>query len=592
VSTKTPVISLKVIQKRKRSTLRWIVLLAVQALIVLHIVVWLLGKKYGWFDGKTFTPVEPSEGIDFVANGILNVGTIFFAVTLLSTVLFGRWFCGWACHVVLLQDWCYALMRKLGIRPKPFRARILMWFPLGLGLYMFVWPLFYRFVILKLPFPTVRTEFVTEEYWSSFASPIVAIPYLLICGFATVYVLGAKGFCTYGCPYGGFFAPLESIAPVRIRVNDNCQQCGKCTAACTSNVRVHEEVHLYSMVIDSGCMKIMDCVDACPNDALSIGVGPIALGKRTKKKKYDLGIAEEICIAIAFLIGFFAFRSLYAVIPMLMAVGVSLVTTWVLWKAWRLLRDDNAHFHGKQLKLHGKVSEKGILFLVFAIVVALWTVQSATVQAFHFMGDRAMATNNNDEALWYYSKASSISDGGIALASNPNIDMEVARYFDSKHQFIDSYRLYQRIDARVGQDERSTMLLGQNMQYHAQFVPIDQLYASRLKVNLHWELVWEDYVGWLKREMQFERAIQASHKAVQSNPNAKRLRIQLALLELESGNTSTAVHIAKQLVDEDKEDPAMWMLYARALDSDGRNEKAVFALEKAKQLLAERLQNR
>ncbi|MBT7658095.1 MAG: tetratricopeptide repeat protein, partial [Phycisphaerae bacterium] len=339
-------------------------------------------------------------------------------------------------------------------------------------------------------------------------------------------------------------------------------------------------------------MKIMDCVDACPNDALSIGVGPIALGKRTKKKKYDLGIAEEICIAIAFLIGFFAFRSLYAVIPMLMAVGVSLVTTWVLWKAWRLLRDANAHFHGKQLKLHGKVSGKGILFLVFALVVALWTVQSATVQAFHFMGDRAMATNNNDEALWYYSKASSISDGGIALASNPNIDIEVARYFDSEHQFIDSYRLYQRIDARVGQDERSTMLLGQNMQYHAQFVPIDQLYASRLKVNLHWELVWEDYVGWLKREMQFERAIQASHKAVQSNPNAKRLRIQLALLELESGNTSTAVHIAQQLVDEDMQDPVMWRLYARALDSDGRNEKAVFALEKAKQLLAEQLQNR
>ena len=128
----------------------------------------------------TYQTHDKDMYFDFVANGILNVGTIFFAVTLLSTVLFGRWFCGWACHVVLLQDWCYALMRKLGIRPKPFRARILMWFPLGLGLYMFVWPLFYRFVILKLPFPTVRTEFVTEEYWSSFASPIVAIPFLLI----------------------------------------------------------------------------------------------------------------------------------------------------------------------------------------------------------------------------------------------------------------------------------------------------------------------------------------------------------------------------------------------------------------------------
>ena len=114
-------------------------------------------------------------------------------------------------------------------------------------------------------------------------------------------MLGAKGFCTYGCPYAGFFKPIDNAAPMRVRVNDDCQQCGQCTAACTSNVRVHEEVHLYKMVIDSGCMKTMSCIDACPNDALSIGFGTNAIGKRTTPKKYDLTMKEEVCIAAIFL---------------------------------------------------------------------------------------------------------------------------------------------------------------------------------------------------------------------------------------------------------------------------------------------------
>ena len=75
-------ISLPVIQKRKHGRIRWLVLYAVQVLIILHIAVWLLGKKYDWFGGETLTPVEPSEGMEFVKNGVVNAGAIFFALAL------------------------------------------------------------------------------------------------------------------------------------------------------------------------------------------------------------------------------------------------------------------------------------------------------------------------------------------------------------------------------------------------------------------------------------------------------------------------------------------------------------------------------
>ena len=584
-------ISLRILKKRKHNRIRWTVLITVQILIIAHIVIWFIGKHYGWFGGKTITPIEPSEGMEFVKNGIVNAGAIFFALALLSTLCFGRWFCGWGCHIVLLQDGCFWLLRKAHIRPKPFKARFLMLFPFGLAVYMFIWPLFYRFVIVKLPWPGITTHLLTDDYWGTFASPLVAVPFLLICGFATVYVLGAKGFCTYGCPYGGFFKPLDAISPMHVRVNDDCQQCGKCTAVCTSNVRVAEEVNLYKMVIDSGCMKIMDCIDACPNDALSIGFGKVAVGNRTKKRKYDLTLLEEIFVAGFFLIAFISFRSLYAIIPMLMAVGMALVVTWIVWKAWCILRVQNVSFHSRQLKFHGSMKGSGVVFLLIAILVFIFTAHSAAIQTFKFLGDYALKNKDTNTAMQYYTWASPFADGGYALASNPNIDLEVAHYYDSQLQHKEAERLFRRIDRRVGFDEESTTYLGRNLQFHEQFQQIDELYLQRLIENPHWVFVWEEYVGWLRRDGMYDRAIQMSTVAVNENPTTKRLRIQLALLELEFGNPEVAVTIAQALVEESKNDPSMWMLFARALDSSGRREEAQQAVEMANQIQKSRLQN-
>jgi len=577
-------ISLKVLPKKSHFKLRWVVLLTVQLLIIIHIVLWVLGNHFDWFGGKTLAPIEPSEGMEFVKNGVVNTGAIFFALALLSTLLFGRWFCGWGCHIILLQDWCYSIMRKCGIRPKPFRSRFLMWFPFVLAMYMYIWPLVYRFAIARLPFPSIRSEFLTEDYWGTFASPIVAVPFLFICGFATVYVLGAKGFCTYGCPYGGFFKPFDKASPMRVRVNENCGQCGKCTAACTSNIRVNEEVKLHGMVIDSGCMKIMDCIDACPNDALSIGFGSNAILKRTNRRSYDLTFAEELFISIIFVLGFFAFRSLYAIIPMLMAVGMSLVTTWSIWKTWKVLSLTNVRFHKIQLKLHGKTSRSGMVFIFLGLTMFLFLMHSVTIQSLIGLGNYASAKGETNRALSYYKISSPIQDGGIAFASNPNVDRIVARHHDDELQFEEALRLYRRIDARVGQDEVSTMLIGQNLQYHAQFSPIQDHYAKRLELNPHWELVWEDYIGWLKREGSYQDAIAASKVAVKHNPKSKRLRIQWALLESEFGNSEEAVYLASILVQDYVNDPAMWMLLSRTLDKNGQREKSLQAMDQAKKI--------
>lgn len=385
------------IKKSKVGKWRAAVLILVQLAIAGHITLWVLtGMR------RTLSPVEPSESMSTLEQGLINAGFVFFALALLSTFVLGRFFCGWGCHIVALQDLCGWAMNKLGIRPKPFRSRLLVWAPLILALYMFVWPTFKREIVRPVlgeqrwaavaPYigevgdrPQLKAAFTKKDFWATFPPWYVAVPFLSICGFACVYFLGNKGFCTYGCPYGGFFGPMDKIAPGRILVTDACEGCGHCTAVCSSNVRVHEEVRDYGMVVDPGCMKCLDCVSVCPNDALYFGFARPALfanprpgGKKARKFKsrvYDLSLWEEAAFGILFFVLVLGFRKFLNASALLMAMGMAAVATFLAWKLLCLIRDQNVRIQNLQLKLKGRIKPWGLLFAPICLLApasGLW----------------------------------------------------------------------------------------------------------------------------------------------------------------------------------------------------------------------------
>src|SRR5436190_18208882 len=286
----------------KTSRWRALALATLTILMIAHVIQW-------WITGRTVSPIEPSESMATLQRGAINAGFIFFALAISATLIFGRFVCGWGCHILALQDFCAWLLKKMGLTPKPFRSRLLVYVPLIGALYMFVWPTAYKLFASSEPSPLIpafTNHLVTTNFWETFPSFAVAVPFLLIFGFVTVYFLGQKGFCTYACPYGGFFGLADKWAPGKIRVTDACNQCGHCTATCTSNVLVHQEVRDFKMVVDPGCMKCMDCISVCPNDALYFGFGkPSFLAPKPKSKvaprKYSLTWPEEIVGAIVFL---------------------------------------------------------------------------------------------------------------------------------------------------------------------------------------------------------------------------------------------------------------------------------------------------
>src|SRR5262245_7674475 len=71
------------IRKSKSTKWRAGVLIGVHAIVAIHIAHWTTG-------GKTLSPLEPSESMEFCKRGLVNAGLIFFTTTILSTLVLGR----------------------------------------------------------------------------------------------------------------------------------------------------------------------------------------------------------------------------------------------------------------------------------------------------------------------------------------------------------------------------------------------------------------------------------------------------------------------------------------------------------------------
>jgi len=377
-----------------KSRRRAVALIAVHLLIVAHVAHWKV-------TGATLTPLEPSEAMQTLELGWVNAGFVVFGLLLVATLVFGRFFCGWACHVVAYQDLCAWLLERAGLRPRPLRVRLLRLVPIGAALYMFVWPSVAR-AWSGAPDPEFVTRFTTSSFWRTFPGPWMAALTIAVDGALVVWWMGAKGFCTYGCPYGALFGIADRLSPGRILVSDACEGCGHCTAVCTSNVRVHEEVATFGQVVDPGCMKCLDCVNSCPKQALRFGFAAPTLFARLRAKlgagalrppstaRPDLSWGEELLAALAFAGGLFAFRDLYAAVPFLLALGLATLSAVAAVVVVRALRRSDFRWQWSEWRAGGRFTRAGVLGLALALAFLVFTAHAGAVQYHARRGESAL----------------------------------------------------------------------------------------------------------------------------------------------------------------------------------------------------------
>jgi len=383
------------------------VLIGVHLVVAVHLAHW-------FATGRTLSLIEPSEAMEFSKHSVINAGLVFFGAVILSTLLLGRFFCGWACHLVALQDLCRWLMLKLGITPRPLRSRSMAVVPFLAAGYMFFWPLAYRLWIGD-DLSIRGQELYVQDIWRTMPGLWVGLATFLVCGFACVWFLGSKGFCTYACPYGAIFAVADKFAPGRIRVTDACERCGHCTQTCSSNVNVAREVHEYGMVVNTDCMKCLDCVSVCPTNALYFGFGGIAVGKQAKRPR-GKGWGEEALLGLVFAWAFFAVRGLYDLVPFLFALGIAGCVAFVSLRCMQLLTQPKVNLLNTPLKASGRLQPKGHLFLVASILVLGWIAQSSWIQFHGMQSAKAFKVLAPVKQTWFTEQRMPVDDVVTAAA--------------------------------------------------------------------------------------------------------------------------------------------------------------------------------
>ena len=361
-------------------------LIGIHILFLTHFIHWKLA-------GRTLAPLELNEVLYTIHQGILTAGFILMAVVMIGTLIFGRFFCSWGCHILALQDLSEAILKKLGIRPIPVRSRTLIWIPMAVMFYMFIWPqilaTFHGVPEHELRVVTAESggwaSFITDSPWRNLPPVEIAMFTFFICGFLIVFLLGSRGFCYMGCPYGALFGIADQFASGRIALTGNCTDCGICSAACSSDILVHKEVQQHQMVTNPRCLKDLDCVAACPENALSFAFRkpPMfrkghPLGKYPHRSSFTL--KEDLLLLGVFIFSILTFRGLYDAVPLLLSVGlavcVAIITLWF----FRAISSSSFTLKRVLLRSNGKWLLPGKAFITGYIILGLFMAHSSVIQ--------------------------------------------------------------------------------------------------------------------------------------------------------------------------------------------------------------------
>ena len=570
----------------------------------------------------------------FVREGVVNSGFVLFALMLLSTALLGRWFCGWGCHVLLLQDACSKWLERRGIKPKPFRSKSLGFVPFFLGFLMFLWPAVHRWGWTPLsqfmhqrfawfpaagpvePWPGVSYELSTSEFWSTFPSFWIAVPFFLICTAGAVWFLGSKGYCTYACPYGGLMAPLDRLAPRRIVVDPElCERCGVCTSVCTSHVRVHEEVHDFGSVVDQGCMKCGDCIEACPQEALQFGwATPPAFradASPANSKLFKFSWRMEVAILLVWLAAFFGFHGLYNLFPLLMAAGMAALVAWFAWAALTSISRANFTVHRRTLRFHARTTTWGWSVRLLAFAFILLSVHSVWVRAelgrvqrlaagvdldkrLVFSSTPLVATGTQAEqcrdAIRRHQRLRPIGRGGLALAESPPGWLSRAWCHTALGEWSEAIPFVEQHLSYFGFRDDVAGDLGL-LQQLASPNDANRWYLDQLSKHPQSVRLLEDYTRWLDLQGEAQSMIvfcrEHRDRVVPGGPIDLFLMRRLSLATAQAGQLEESVVWFERTLDIDPKNPAAWLRLAEVQLQLGALDSVINSARRARSLVGD-----
>jgi polyferredoxin len=248
-----------------------------------------------------------------------------FLVVLVLTLLTGRTYCSFLCPLGIGQDLFSRIggrfkkkFRRYGYK-KPFTVfrysilAITLIVTLIWGIYMLTlldpYSIFGRFMTYFMkPVIILLNNFLAGilgkfDVYTLSNMPIKGFPLIVYSIPASFFILVGvlsftKGrlYCNMICPVGTFLGLLSKVSLLRIKFDENaCTRCGRCAIGCKSSC-----IDFLKHDVDvSRCVDCFNCINICPDKALSYGVVRF---KKTKIKT-DESKRKIIAGSLLFLFG-------------------------------------------------------------------------------------------------------------------------------------------------------------------------------------------------------------------------------------------------------------------------------------------------
>lgn len=183
----------------------------------------------------------------------------FWIVLGISTLLFGRAFCGWACPGGLISG----LLSKLSTIGKKIKRKIdgklhLLKYP-ALATSVFIW--------LWMSNPRWAIPIRIGEFWGAVgltfqhANNLWLIKTVSVLAFIVLGGVAGNLWCRYLCPTGGALEALRKVGLFQFRKSKDCSHCGLCINIC----------ELSTEPDSFNCTNCGDCKNLCPSNAIYFG---------------------------------------------------------------------------------------------------------------------------------------------------------------------------------------------------------------------------------------------------------------------------------------------------------------------------------
>lgn len=224
---------------------------------------------------------------------VLVIPAVFL---LLSSLIFGRWFCGWACPMGTLLDYAWPLSGKksfaMPARLPKLRYVLLVFILVGAlfglpivgffdpfailvrGLSMAFYPAFSmaveNFFSLTYNQGPAWLNLLTEPLYEFLRATILpfeqkvftlALPAaLMLLSVFVLEIFQRRFFCKYVCPLGALLGFAARFAPWKIgNRQPSCTVCGQCATLCRTGA-----IDTQGQVNSERCILCLDCVTSCP----------------------------------------------------------------------------------------------------------------------------------------------------------------------------------------------------------------------------------------------------------------------------------------------------------------------------------------